>query len=139
MATTSGTSRGRKTTGESTAQKAKPIVYERDDDDDDDDDGREYSDGTKDLQVVSDGFVNFADSLAKAVKDGVGTYRDKHHASARKKKDGAVRDLVENVSEGLSEALETAADAPRELSKKVTLKRLTRLVTPQPFNIFLRR
>lgn len=116
-------------------QTPEPIVYERTDSRDD----REYSDGTKDAQRFFEGVVDSTDRLSRAVADGVSEYRERHYASAEEKEDGAVRDLLENVGEGLSKALDTASDAPRDFTRKVSLKRLTRLVTPIPFNVFLRR
>jgi hypothetical protein len=126
-----------KKTGTASADQPEPIVYERSSSDDSD--GYEYSEGTKDAQKLVEGTVNVFEKLTRAVADGVSTYKDKHYESAAAKEDGALRDIVENVGEGLSEALGTAAEAPRELTKKVSLKRLTRLATPIPLNIFLRR
>lgn len=117
--------------------KAEPIVYERSHGDDDGD--YEYSDGTKDIQKFVEGAVNMTHKLAQSVADGATTYKNKHYESAAKKEDGAIRDVFENLGEGLSDAFDTAADAPREFTKKVNLKRLTRLATPMPLNVFLRR
>lgn len=130
MATTKSSSSSKDT------KKAAPIVYERDDADDGG--NREYSDGTKDFQKVFEGGVEFFDRFGQALADGVTKYRDKHDESARKKKDGGVRDFVANANEGFAEALEGAADAQRKFGDKVTTRRLTRLITPQPLNIFLR-
>lgn len=145
----------------------RPIVYERDDDRDDWDrdrdrrirrarsrddhweerwdededeyaEDREYSSGNRDVNYFFDGVVNSADRLARGFSEGVRTYRRRHHQSARDKKDGAARDFFENVSEGLSDGLDIAKEAPRDFTRKVSTRRLTRLATPIPFNVFLR-
>lgn len=140
MATTTDSGRGKKPTEDKAEDRATPIVYEAANDKGGKGRGKKrYSGGTKDFQVVAEGVVDFADRLTQAVADGSSTYRKRSKASARKKRDGALRDVVDNLSEGLSDALETAAEAPRALSKKVKLKRLTRLATPQPLNVFIRR
>jgi X-X-X-Leu-X-X-Gly heptad repeat protein len=91
---------------------------------------RKYSRGMKDPQKLERGFVGAVERLARGVTDGLSEYRKERNRSARRKRDGAIRDAVRNVSRGLRDGLTTAAKAPTDFSRHVTTKRLTRLVMP---------
>ncbi len=91
---------------------------------------KKYSRGLKDPQKAERGISRAAERLARAVTDGLSEYRKKTNRSARRKRDGAIRDAVRNVSRGLREGLSTAAKAPTDFSRNVTTKRLSRLVLP---------
>jgi len=115
----------------------RPIVYERKR-------GgkgrkRRYSKGLKDPQKCEVDATRALNRVADAVADGVSEYRSERNKSARRKRDGAIKDAVRNLGRGLSEALDTGARAPSDLTRRATTKRLSRLcVVPPPFSYFMR-
>lgn len=99
---------------------------------------RKYSRGLKAPQQLERDASRSAERVAQAVADGIGEYRDNRDKSARRKRDGAIKDVVRNVGRGVSEALDTGSRAPSDLTRRATLKRLTRTFVPPPFSYFLR-
>src|SRR5262245_26223267 len=57
-----------------------------------------------------------AHRVAHAVEKGVAAYREERDRSARKKRDGALRDLAANAAHGVAETLREAAKAPADLA-----------------------
>jgi Family of unknown function (DUF6312) len=101
---------------------------------------RKYSSGLKDIQQFERGLSRASQRLSRAVTDGLRTYRRRRDKSARKKKDGAIRDAVENWSKGLSRTIRVSSDAPYDVGKKVNTSRFgrqlrdaVRLVVPPLF------
>jgi hypothetical protein len=93
---------------------------------------KKYSRGLKEPQRLERGVSRAAERIARAVANGFSEYRDRRDWSARRKRDGAIRDAVRNVGRGLEEAISTAARVPTDLTRRVSVRRLTRLV-PLPF------
>lgn len=87
---------------------------------------RKYSSGLKDVQRLELGLTRASNRLSRAVSDGLRTYRRKRDKSSRKKKDGAIRDAVENWSKGLSRTIRVGSDAPYDVGKKVNTSRFGR-------------
>jgi hypothetical protein len=95
---------------------------------------KKYSRRYRDAQKLEEGFTRTGERLAKAVADGLFEYRRRRNRSARKKRDGAIKDAVRNWGRGLQEALVTAAKAPRDLTKPLSSKRLRKMMwIPLPF------
>ena len=92
---------------------------------------RRYSRGLRSIQKVDRAMSRATFRVAKAVAKGIGNYRKKSDKSARKKKDGAVRDFLVNSSSGLSRTLETLAPVPRDLARGLNTKFSRRLVRGQ--------
>jgi hypothetical protein len=99
---------------------------------------KKYSRGLKAPQQLEVDASRSAERVADAVTDGIREYRDNRDRSARRKRDGAIKDVVRNVGRGVSEALDTGSRAPSDLTRRATLKRLTRTFVPPPFSYFLR-
>jgi hypothetical protein len=99
---------------------------------------KRYSRGLKEPEKMADSYARAASRLARAVADGVDEYRRSRDKSARRKRDGAIRDVVRNVGRGLEEALTQGAKVPTDLSKRVSVRRFVRFFVPPPFNGFLR-
>jgi len=87
---------------------------------------KKYSRGLKDIQRLEDGLSQAARRLGRATERGLGTYRRRRNKSARRKKDGAIRDGLENVSIGFGRALRVASDAPYDVARKVNSKKFSR-------------
>lgn len=100
---------------------------------------KKYSKGLKEVQQFEVDATRSADRVADAVADGISRYRRERDKSARKRRDGAIKDAVRNLGRGLSEALDTGARAPADLTRRATTKRLSRLIpVPPPFSYFMR-
>lgn len=99
---------------------------------------RKYSRGLKAPQQIERDASRATERVAQAVADGIAEYRDNRDRSSRRKRDGAIKDVVRNVGRGLSEALDTGSRAPSDLTRRATLKRLTRTFVPPPFSYFMR-
>ncbi|HEX8475530.1 MAG TPA: hypothetical protein VF666_15995 [Pyrinomonadaceae bacterium] len=87
---------------------------------------KKYSKGLKDPQRWEDGISLASKRLARSIEQGLRTYRRRRNKSARRKKDGAIRDGLENVSIGFGRTLRVASDAPYDLARKVNSKRFSR-------------
>lgn len=96
---------------------------------------KKYSRGLKEPQREERRVSRAAERLAKAVVDGLSEYRDRRDKSARRKRDGAIKDAVRNAGRGLEEAISTAAKVPTDLTRGLKTRRLTRLV---PLPLFRR-
>jgi hypothetical protein len=102
---------------------------------------KRYSSGAKTPQVLERGVSRSVERLAQSVADGLGRYRSRRDRSARRKKDGAIKDFVRNVGRGAEKALRTGAKAPTDLTRRMTSKRLrrvSRMVVPAPPFFFVR-
>jgi hypothetical protein len=111
---------------------SRPTVYEKKKK------KKKYSRGLKEPQKLGEGLSRSAERLAQAVADGLSETRRRGNKSARKKRDGLIKDAVRNVGRGLEEAISKASKAPTDLTKRVSTRRLTRLVVPPPLNSFLK-
>ena len=105
-----------------------PLVIELDDEYDRD--GRRYSRGMRDPQLCERDFTRGAERLANAVADGLSVYRRERDRSASRERDGAIRDFLPNLGDGLSEALRGASDVPRDVTRnsRVSTDRMNRQI-----------
>ncbi len=72
-----------------------------------------YSRGLKDLQRSSRGVAKVSSRLARSVVKGMDAYRKASDKSARKKRDGAIRD----IAKGLSKSLRASSRVPYDLAR----------------------
>lgn len=85
-----------------------------------------YARGTKDVQTANRGLMKASARLARAVAVGMTSYFDRSEKSARKRRDGANRDLAKNVTKALSKSIRRASEAPFDIARRlpnVTLNR----------------
>lgn len=87
-----------------------------------------YSDGLEDVQEFEAGISRAIRQAARAVAKGTDRYEKARKKSARKKKDGAIRDFVPNMGEALSESLREASDIPAEVADALNTKSTRRRV-----------
>jgi hypothetical protein len=78
---------------------------------------KKYSSGLKDVQVIGRRMSKVSSSMARSFSEGIDTYRKASNKSARKRRDGALRDLSINVAKGFSRALRESSDIPFDLAK----------------------
>lgn len=106
---------------------------------------RKYTRGLKDLQRWERGGVRASNRLVDAVASGLTDYRKRSNRSARKKRDGAVRDALDNLGRAAGKTLRRSSKAPFDLLRRASLsgvrwrdvRGLTRWVA-SPFGLFLR-
>lgn len=87
---------------------------------------RKYSRGLKDIEKLELGLTDATRRLGHAIDGGLSTYQKSQKKSSRKKRDGAIKDALENWSKGLGIFLRQASDAPYDVTRTVNTKRLTR-------------
>lgn len=87
---------------------------------------KRYSRGLRDIQRYEDGLTKAARRLSRALADGLSTYRKNRNKSSYKKRDGAIKDALNNLSKGLSKTMRRASDAPLDFTKTIKTKKLTR-------------
>ena len=105
---------------------------------------KKYSRGLKDVQRLEQGLADASESVAGGLSAGAKSFRRRNNRSANRRRDGVIRDGLENWTYGLSRALRRASDAPYRLARKTSSRlwwrpaqAVTALVTA-PFSFFLR-
>ena len=105
---------------------------------------KRYTRGSKDLQRLEYGLSKSSYRVADAVAEGIRTFYRRSDRSARRKKDGLVRDSLRNSARGLGDALREGSRAPYELARKVSTRKVWRRtrglgrLAPFPLSLFLR-
>lgn len=80
------------------------------------------------LEDIESRVSKSANRVTKAVNKGVSTYRDKRDKSARKRRDGALVDSLENLSRGASKAVKDASPALTDVAKALNTRRLRKRI-----------
>lgn len=100
---------------------------------------RKYSKGLKAVQRIERGMARSLDVLAEGFARTFSEYKKRSGRSARKKKDGALRDGLENWTKAMSKGLSVSSKAPYDFVKTVNsgrgtkqLRRTIRSLTPPP-------
>lgn len=90
---------------------------------------KKHSRRVRDWQRLDEGISEATRDLAKAVDEAVCTWRDESRKSQKRRKDGALKDVLRNAGKALGEGLERAAEAPKDMTDgwKISRKRLRRL------------
>jgi hypothetical protein len=90
--------------------------------------GKKYSKGLKTIQRTEDGLTLAGRRLGDAVESGFRSYRKRRNKSARRRKDGPIRDIVRNTAGGLSQFFSVGSDIPYDVAKKVNNRRFGKQV-----------
>ena len=85
-----------------------------------------YTRGLKQVQKLERGLSTASQRASRAMEKGLKTYRKRRNKSARKKRDGALRDALQNWSIGLGRALRVGSDAPYDVTRELNTSRFTR-------------
>src|SRR6185295_13440387 len=83
---------------------------------------RKYSRGLKEAQRFERGLSKATERIAKAVFRGMSTYRRRGDKSARRSRDGAIKDAIENFARAAERSLRTASRAPLDLVRSASRK-----------------
>jgi hypothetical protein len=92
---------------------------------------RKYSRGLKEVQVAGRRMTRTSSRMVSAVAKGMDTFRKATDKSARRKRDGAIRDLGLNSARGLGRSLRESSRVPVELAKALDNKVSRRIVRLQ--------
>lgn len=100
---------------------------------------RRYSNGLGTVQHVERGVARSLETLSEGVAKVFSEYSKRSNKSARRKRDGALRDGIENWTKALSKGLRVAGDAPYDFVKGLNrgpgskqVRDTVRLLTPPP-------
>jgi hypothetical protein len=100
---------------------------------------RRYSRGLGPVQSLGRGVAHTMETLSESVAKIFSEYSTRSDRSARRKKDGALRDGIENFTVALSKGMRIAGKAPYRFVKNVNrgpgsrqLRNLVRALTPPP-------
>ncbi len=87
---------------------------------------RKYSRGLKGLQVSARRMSKVSNDVTRSVAKGIRAYLKASDKSAKKKRDGALRDMGLNVAKGISKSLRASSDLPSDLAKALDTRGLRR-------------
>ena len=100
---------------------------------------RRYSRGLGTLQHLVRGAALSAETVTAGIARVFSEYNERSDKSALRKRDGALRDGIENWTKALSKGMQVAGDAPYKFVKEVTrgpgskqVRDGIRLLTPPP-------
>jgi hypothetical protein len=92
---------------------------------------RKYSRGLRDLQVSGRRMTKVSGTVTRAVSKGLRAYRKASDKSARKKRDGAIRDFGLNAAKGASKLLRSSSSVPYDLARAMNRRGLRRSMRRQ--------
>jgi hypothetical protein len=87
---------------------------------------RKYSKRYKNLQEFERQASKGVHRLVKSVEAGVREWRDATDRSARKRKDGALRDVLENSARAVGKQIRVASRAPQDAVRAVRALKITK-------------
>jgi hypothetical protein len=100
---------------------------------------RRYSFGLGTIQHLERGVTRSLETVSKGVARTFSVYSERSDNSARKKRDGTIRDGIENWTKALSKGMRIAGEAPYDFVKNVNrgpgskqVRETVRLLTPPP-------
>jgi hypothetical protein len=80
---------------------------------------KKYSRGTKGLQRLIVGVSKATSRSANSLAKGTKTFAKRSNKSARKKRDGSIRDSLRNASRGISDGFTELGKAPNEIARRI--------------------
>ena len=83
---------------------------------------RRYSKGLEEIQRMEPHLTRSTHRMAKAVEKGISSYRKQNIKSARKKKDGAIKDLFPNSAKAMSQAFKEVTPVPYDIARVMNTK-----------------
>ncbi len=83
---------------------------------------RRYSRGFEETQRMERHLTRSTHRMARAVEEGISTYRKRSSRSARSKKDGAIRDFIPNSGLAMSRAMKEASPIPYDLARAMNTR-----------------
>jgi hypothetical protein len=88
--------------------------------------GKRYTSGTKGLQQLALGVSKAAYRSANSFADGFRVFSKQSNKSARRRRDGLIRDSLRNASSGFAEGLTELGRAPGEIARRISSRNVWR-------------
>ena len=89
---------------------------------------KKYSRGLKTIQRTEDGLTLAGRRLGDAIESGFKSYRKRRNKSARRRRDGPLRDIVRNTAGGVSQFFSVGSDIPYDIARKLNNRRFGKQV-----------
>jgi len=83
---------------------------------------RRYSKGLKEIQRMERHLTRSTHRMARATEKGISYYRKLNIKSARKKRDGVIRDFVPNSGLAMSRSMREASPIPFDIARAMNTK-----------------
>ncbi len=87
---------------------------------------RKYTRGTRTLQRLGDGLTKASFRVPNAVAAGIDSFYKRSRKSSKKKRDGAVRDILRNAAKGVDRFTRNLGKAPNDVARMVPSRRIWR-------------
>jgi hypothetical protein len=84
---------------------------------------KKYSRGLRVVQRTEDGLTLAGRRFGDAVESGFRSYRKRRNKSARRRRDGPIRDIVRNTAGGVSQFFNVGSDIPYDVARKLNNRR----------------
>jgi hypothetical protein len=92
---------------------------------------RRYSKGLKEVQRMERHLTRSTHRMASATEKGISYYRKRSIKSARKRRDGVIRDFVPNSGLAMSRTMRVASPIPFDLARAMNTKQNRRRLKRQ--------
>jgi len=89
---------------------------------------KKYARGTKWAQRLLFGMSKAGYRVTNSVAEGLNTFAKESNKSGRKRRDGMIRDALQNASRGASDGMRELGKAPGEVTRRVPTGRAWRIV-----------
>jgi hypothetical protein len=89
---------------------------------------RKYTRGIREVQKLERGLSKAGKRVASALSKGAVNYYDRSEKSSRKKRDGAIRDALENYTRAIGKTVRVASKAPKDFVDRVNTRPISRAV-----------
>jgi hypothetical protein len=89
---------------------------------------KKYSRGTKFFQRLLLGVSKAGFRTSNSLTKGLDTFVKRSNKSARKRRNGMVRDALRNASRGVGKAFTEAGKAPEEIARRIGTRRVWKIV-----------
>jgi hypothetical protein len=87
-------------------------------------DKKKYTKGTKQFQRLTLGLTKGGYRASNSLTKGLNTFFKRSNKSARKRRDGLVRDSLRNASRGVGDGFTSLGKAPFEVARRVSTRRV---------------
>jgi hypothetical protein len=81
------------------------------------DDEERYSEELEDVQRLEGNLVRVAKRSARVFSKGIDTYERERNRSAKEKKDGAIKDFIDNSAKATSTSMKVASEIPVDIAE----------------------
>ncbi len=92
---------------------------------------RSYSKGLEEIQLMERHLTRASHRMARAIEKGISQYRGSSTKSAKKKRDGAIRDFIPNSGIAMTRALKEAYPIPSDIARAFNTKPMRRRIRRQ--------